>query len=68
MSSEFDQQLVELGRSTGRSGFIELRRLLRGLGGDATILQSAVLSRDFWPMKDAICGKRKARNFEGLDF
>jgi len=34
MSSELDQQFVELCGSTGRSGFIELRRLRRGIGGD----------------------------------
>ena len=34
MSTELDQQLVELCGSTGRSGFIELRRLRRGIGGD----------------------------------
>jgi hypothetical protein len=34
MSTELDQQLVELCGSTGRSGFIELRRLRGGIGGD----------------------------------
>ena len=58
MSPELDQQLVELCGSTGRSGFIELRRLRGGIGGDT---EKPVT----WPEPDSKA--RKATRYASKD-